>query len=544
MPTTSRNSLVALALTTSLWLICSASASATTFCAHSNVSCAGTPEATLGAAIAAAAANGPGRDTIKLPAGTFADAPVFDAVGNPVDIVGAGSDATVITSTVNGTGLTINEPTSTMSQLAVHATNTSGYTAISLGGTLDHVKVTGVATTFGGTGVSVDVSQTATIKHSTIDLDYGPNVPSTGVFAFTWSNVTISDSEIQAVTGVASQESTTGIERTRIWAEQGVNAFTGAYAFVRDSSIRTPGPAPHSGPEAAFKAWGAGPSEIDVISSTAYGDGDVGSMGVAVEPQASQYAVVSLLETAITHYAVAADVDSSVGHATLQSQWSAYEFARLTGNGNHFHSHDFDLTAVDPGFVDAVGSDLRLRANSPLVDAGDPVALTSGDQDRDGNPRVVDGGRGGGPRLDIGALEYQPAPAASGTPDPNQPAGAAADAPSGASGTSGGAATVAPLLSGLRLSPSVFHARGKTKLSFKLSQAAVVTVAVERAKGRKWIGVGSFKLKRNAGLSKVAFSGRVARRALRTGSYRMRLVARNKAGLGSKPAVAKFRIVR
>jgi hypothetical protein len=313
--------------------------------------------------------------------------------------------------------------------------------------------------------------------------------------------------------------------------------------------------------------------------------------------------------------------------------WSAYDSTRITGTGTHWHSHDVDLAGVDPRFVDAAAGDFRLRFNSPLVDAGDPAALTSGDADRDGNPRIVDGGHGS-PRVDMGALEYQhvaptvsaqasPTAAATGQPvslsanaadtDPGEAvsvtwnfddgtsaSGAAVDhafstagphtasavatdasgltasasvsvavtaTPAGpadsGSGTTSGASTTgspqnagAPRITGLRLSPSSFRARpakpsssgrrvrSGSKLSFELSQAAVVSVTVQRAKGRKWIRVGSFTLKRGAGTTKVSFDGWVAHKALRSGSYRMRVVARNQAGLRSKPALVKFRIVR
>ena len=63
--------------------------------------------------------------------------------GNPVDIVGAGPDATIIVSSVAAVGVAINEPTSTMSQLQVKPTSPTNYAAIQLDGTIDDVKVRG-----------------------------------------------------------------------------------------------------------------------------------------------------------------------------------------------------------------------------------------------------------------------------------------------------------------------------------------------------------------------------------------------------------------
>lgn len=60
---------------------------------------------------------------------------------------------------------------------------------------------------------------------------------------------------------------------------------------------------------------------------------------------------------------------------------------------------------TDPIFVDAEAGDYRLAANSPMIDRGDPEFVAEdGETDADGNPRVV------GPRVDIGAFEFQDTP--------------------------------------------------------------------------------------------------------------------------------------
>jgi hypothetical protein len=62
----------------------------------------------------------------------------------------------------------------------------------------------------------------------------------------------------------------------------------------------------------------------------------------------------------------------------------------------------------DPGFVGA--ADFRLRADSPLVDAGEPAPLDPDESpgDADGQPRIVDGGGDCVARRDVGAFEFQP----------------------------------------------------------------------------------------------------------------------------------------
>jgi hypothetical protein len=56
--------------------------------------------------------------------------------------------------------------------------------------------------------------------------------------------------------------------------------------------------------------------------------------------------------------------------------------------------------ALDPGFEDIAGGNLRLQSNSPCLNAG-LNASVSGTTDLDGRPRIVDG------TVDLGAYEYQ-----------------------------------------------------------------------------------------------------------------------------------------
>ena len=61
---------------------------------------------------------------------------------------------------------------------------------------------------------------------------------------------------------------------------------------------------------------------------------------------------------------------------------------------------------TDPQFVDSNQGDYRLDDASPCIDTGDPqFSPSSGENDLDGNPRVMDGGSGVS-RVDRGAYEY------------------------------------------------------------------------------------------------------------------------------------------
>jgi hypothetical protein len=69
------------------------------------------------------------------------------------------------------------------------------------------------------------------------------------------------------------------------------------------------------------------------------------------------------------------------------------------GIGNGFHA--------DPRFVNAAAGDYRPRADSPLVDAGNPDGSGLGALDLSGLARVVDGDGNLDARPDVGAFEYQ-----------------------------------------------------------------------------------------------------------------------------------------
>ena len=73
-------------------------------------------------------------------------------------------------------------------------------------------------------------------------------------------------------------------------------------------------------------------------------------------------------------------------------------------NGPGIPGGNFNLN-VDPLFVNAAASDLRLAPNSPCVDKGDPLDAPLG-QDPLGFPRLLDGRLSSFQRVDMGAFEF------------------------------------------------------------------------------------------------------------------------------------------
>jgi subtilisin-like proprotein convertase family protein len=114
----------------------------------------------------------------------------------------------------------------------------------------------------------------------------------------------------------------------------------------------------------------------------------------------------------------------------------------------------------------------------------------------------------------------------------------------------------APLVSKLRLSPTAFAvarrstarvaARG-TRIGYSLSERARVTLRFQRylhgRRGRRYVTVGTLRRATRPGRNRVSFSGRIGRRALRRGSYRLVVTAVDAAGNRSVSRKRSFRIV-
>jgi hypothetical protein len=231
------------------------------------------------------------------------------------------------------------------------------------------------------------------------------------------------------------------------------------------------------------------------------------------------------------------------------------------------YTPDASNVDVDPGFVPG---DYTPAAGSPLIDRGFPGTISAGgttgaESDLVGNLRVVDGNGDGDARRDIGALEYQP---------PAPPAGPPAPGPPGPPGPPSAAVTA------LRLSPSSFRPAASgpsvtaadrkkkrkaprgTTVTFTLTQAGSTAFTIERRTTGRRSGASCVKATRKnrkarrcrlyatikgaafardgaVGANKFRLTGRVGRKALKPGSYR--LVA--SAGDASVKR-ASFKVVR
>jgi PKD domain len=399
-------------------------ASADTFCVRDPSGCAGPAKGDLKTALASAAANGAAKDTIRLGAGSFNEGPVLDEVGNPVDIVGTSAEDTTLVGTgKNITVLRLLDPGSTVSNLEVKITGTGSETGIELAGKGSHLKVTNSGTQASSKGVAFS-GAFPWLQASSVALSYGPNDIGYAVHSAA-THATITDSNVAGMRGVWAALGQVDVERSRVWAQQGLTA-SGAYATASDTSFRVPGPSPSNYTPYALSAAGTGWSTVHAARVSAKGLG-TGGVGLYATPTdgAGNHATIDLQGSVIDGFDTAVWANQSGGAtSTVTTSWSAYAYAYpsvLVKGGATYTAaaSNLDLTGTSVGFLDAANADLRLRHDSPLVDRGDPAFQPVAALDRDGHPRLRDGDGAGGTRVDIGAAEYQrTAPVATATATP------------------------------------------------------------------------------------------------------------------------------
>ena len=120
-----------------------------------------------------------------------------------------------------------------------------------------------------------------------------------------------------------------------------------------------------------------------------------------------------------------------------------------------------------------------------------------------------------------------------------------------------------PNVTRLKLSQGSFRKGRSTTISFRLNEAARVSLSVEaklrgrRVDGRcvkpkkhkrsncsRWVKVrGGMTFSGAAGATKLTFRGKLGKRSLATGSYRLTLLAKDSGGDWSNPVSAGFKLL-
>jgi hypothetical protein len=509
----------------------------------------------LDAALAAAAA-GPNADHIILSGGTFTASSTtgwsYDNASGPVEITGAGRGNTILTgpAPLNRLLLLHGAPGSAIRDLSIQLPAMDQVsTGVLTNATVERVDVTQAAPA-APIQTGVGLLPGGVLTDSTVTM-----YPAADAVAVGLGGGTVRNSVLNGATAVLSSYGG-AVERSWLTGtDSGLTAWGGATS-VENSVVRV-NSATGNG-LVAYPRFGGVPAVnadgLTVISG--FGGGHV-----ALEANAKnvgQTADISLKNSILRGFDIAASADSAGGVATINTSWSDYDTTKTQTTGNATISKSNISYVANPGFVNPLAGNFRLASNSPLIDAGDP-ATTQG-LDMDGNPRVTDGNLDATARRDIGAYEVpgplpQDPPAAGepqgGGSDNQSAAGNAASTPVSGSASAASPDTVAPVISGLKTTKKAFAVgRARTAISalvrgtslrYSLSEAAKVTVTIKRSRDGNVIG----KLTRAGakGSNAVKFSGRIGKRALKAGRYVAALTATDAAGNRSAAKRVSFRVV-
>ena len=426
MRTWRRSSIAAIAAAFACSAAVPAVAGATTYCVPAPCS-PGTPEASIQAAFDAAAGDAT-LDTIRLSATTLTGAQVSptgtatDAVGNPVDIVGAGQTQTIVNSPpAIAPAIDVREPSSSIRDLQIALAAGDDRRGLWLrGSSASNITVTFTdAAAIGVTGVGMD--QAATLSDSTVAVpETFVSVAVTGFFGGgAMANALIEDSTISGPTAVRSTGSISLRRVTASGKQLVLQADDGTSMDVQDSVVRLlPGPPPGSSPvpPAALVATNftsPGSSSLEARNVTLVGSGDPSTAGAVAYTDGAlggNEAVVDIQDSIIRNFAnsLFTTQAASGGAAKITTDFSNYDAATNSTTGGGTIPTQTNRVNVDPQFVSS--TDFHLLSTSPMIDAGTPGALLAGESptDRDGVPRLLDGNGDCAARRDMGAFEFSP----------------------------------------------------------------------------------------------------------------------------------------
>jgi hypothetical protein len=461
--------------------------------------------ATLQPALDAAAA-APGADRVLLGAATYTAPSTAGFTldqDDPVELVGAGRDQTVVTGP-DGTNrvvfLSTANGAAAVRDLTVRIPPSSTASAIGLDVTGDASRIRVDRQTpqsFGAEGVIVRGG--GTVTSATVVLPFLGAGAVTGMIG-RGGAVTVRDSDVQASAAVTFREQATGlVERTML--RPGTNGgAVWSYAsdvVVRDSVIR--GQVSSSAFGAVSQGDADGRLRADHVTALGGGGANGGAAWASNDLAPTHDATVEITSSILRGWADnLMGKQSGAGVVTVSTDRSDYDASadKIATTGAVTIAQTAQTFVADPGFVS--NDDPHLTAGSPLVDAGGPAA---GAADYDGAARVIDGDGDCTAQADVGAFELQAAanPACAAGPDPGPGTSTDTATPTPTAAPAPATAPPAPLplpravardTTAPRIAQLSVARRkgGRARVRFTLSEAATVTV---RAAGKtKRIRVG------------------------------------------------------
>jgi len=283
-------------------------------------------------------------------------------------------------------------------------------------------------------------------------------------------------------------------------------------------------------------------TEAKIFNVTATG----GAAGVGLAANQSGTVILKATNSIISGTEEDIYANSLAPTAGVQVVLSHSNFSEVTleGDAEVTSPTEAGNQSAPPLFLDAAAEDFREATGSPTRGAGDTAVVLSGEADLAGGARITDCDGISG--VDIGAYQVQcPVPPPTTTPVATPPAE-----------TLPILRPAAPKLSGLSLTHKRFAVAGSkvpkgtphgTVIAYLLSQPAAVTISIlaKRAQTRKkarLVTLGKLQTSGKAGKNRFPFSGKLKGKPLAPGNYKLRVGAKNAAGLSSATVTLPFEI--
>jgi PKD domain len=390
-------------------------AQAATYCVGTASCPGGTKLATFQQALSSAAA-ATNADTILLGPGTFSGPFNYLSAG-AVTVQGAGRGSTVLTMPAGQPDfeevlrLGDSGGAKRVSDLAVRLpveARVSGITiAGAAGSVIERVSASGPGTADQRSGLLMSGVANGVVRNSSAIMSLTDN-PSEAL-NLTGGTTTVEDVALTGGNGIFASDGGVTVRRTHIRARYFGYQAQSTGNLLESTTIDLAA----NGLAGVFLTTFMGNAGLTARHVTIVGDST--GIGAYVTASAGDNATLTLSNSIIhgPQIALSRAADGAGSVATLTPQHSSYDSANNassnTNGGTGSIVAPVGLLPPSPGFVDEAGRDLRLRYDSPLIDAGSGSIFLASPFDFDGLSRVV-AGKGGAAVRDPGAYEYQRRP--------------------------------------------------------------------------------------------------------------------------------------